>query len=141
MCRDNIPSYPDDKLILGRYLGPSTDIGSSLTTKILQLNGQFVCRLTLRHLTDEELQSSVRLDKQRQFDESVATHLGPAATVHDFPAQNFTPDDPDYFDSTDFIDPDYGDAEIMPEMGDNYLSAEIMLPHGGTMVQMMRLCA
>jgi len=46
-----------------------------------------------------------------------------------------TPDDPDYFDSTDFIDPDYGDAEIMPEMGDNYLSAEIMLPRGGTMVK------
>jgi hypothetical protein len=63
MYRDNIPSYPDDKLILGRYLGPSTDIGSALTAKILQPNGQFVCRLTLQHLTDEELQSSVHLDK------------------------------------------------------------------------------
>jgi hypothetical protein len=29
MCRDYIPSYPDDKLILGRYLGPATDIGSA----------------------------------------------------------------------------------------------------------------
>jgi hypothetical protein len=62
------------------------------------------------------------------------THLGPAATVHDFPAQNLTPD-PDYFDSTNFIDPDYGDAEITPKMGDNYLSTEIMLPPGGTMVK------
>jgi hypothetical protein len=33
MYRDNIPSYPDDKLILGRYLGPATDIGSALTAK------------------------------------------------------------------------------------------------------------
>ena len=63
MYRDNVPSYPDDRLILGRYLGPATDIGSALTAKILQPNGQFVCRWTLRHLTDEELQSSVRLDK------------------------------------------------------------------------------
>jgi hypothetical protein len=47
MYRDNIPSYPDDKLILGRYLGPAPDIGSALTAKILQPNGQFVCRLTL----------------------------------------------------------------------------------------------
>ena len=104
MYRDNIPSYPDDKLILGRYLGPATDIGSALTAKILQPNGQFVCRSTLRHLTDEELQSSVHLDKRRQFDESVATHLGPAATVQDFPAENLTPD-PDFYDETDPLTP------------------------------------
>ena len=43
--------------------------------------------------------------------------------------------DPDPFDDIDPIDPDYGDAEITPEMGDNYLSAEIMLPRGGTMAK------
>jgi hypothetical protein len=31
MHRNNVPSYPDDKLILGRYLGPATDIGLALT--------------------------------------------------------------------------------------------------------------
>jgi hypothetical protein len=134
MYRDNVPSYPDDKLILGRYLSPATDIGLALTAKILQPNGQFVCRLTLRHLTDEKLHSSVRLDKRCQFDESVGTHLGPASTVLDFPAKNLTPD-PDYYDETDPIDPDHGNTEITPEMGDNYLSAEIMLPRGGTMVK------
>jgi len=135
MYQDNVLSYPDDKLILGRYLGPATDIGLALTAKILQPNGQFVCRSTLRHLTNEELHSSVHLDKRRQFDESVATHLRPASTVQDFPSENLTPD-PDHFDDIDPIDPDYGDAEIMPEMGDNYLSAEIMLPRcGGTMVK------
>jgi len=132
--RDYILSYPDDRLILGRYLSPATNVGSALTAKILQPNGQFVCRLTLRHLTNEELQSSVHLDKRRQFNESVVTHLGPASTVQDFPAKNLTPN-PDYFDDTDPVDPDYGHAEITPEMDDNYLSAEIMLPRGGTMVK------
>jgi len=134
MYRDNIPSYPDDKLILGHYLGPATDIGSALTAKILQPNGQFVCRSTLRHLTNKELHSSVHIDKRCQFDESVATHLGPASMVQDFPAENLTPD-PDHYDDTNPIDPDHGDAEITPEMGDNYLSAEIMIPRGGTMVR------
>jgi len=134
MYRDNVPSYPDDRLIMGRYLGPVTDIGSALTANILQPNGQFVCRSTLRHLTNEEYQSSVHLDKRRQFDESVVAHLGPASTVQDFPAENLTPD-PDYFDDIDPIDPDYGDAEITPEMGDNYLSAKIELPRGRTMVK------
>jgi len=134
MFQDNVPSYLDDKLILGRYLGPAMNIGSALTAKILQPNGQFMCRSTLRHLTDEKLQSSVHLDKRCQFDESVATHLGPASTVQDFPAENLTPD-PDHFDDIDPIDSDYGDAEITPEMGDNNLSAEIMLTRGGTMVK------
>ncbi len=92
MYRDNIPSYPDDKLILGHYLGPTMDIGSVFTAKVLQPNGQFVCRLTLQHLTDKELQSSVHFDMRHQFDESIATHLGPAATVQDFPAKILTPD-------------------------------------------------
>jgi len=134
MYWDNNPSYPDDKLILGCFLGPATDIGSALTAKILQLNGQAMCRSTLRHLTDEELQSSFHLDKQCQFDESVATHLGLASMVQDFPAKNLTPD-PDHYDDTDLIDPDRSDAEITPEMGDNYLSAKIMLPRGGTIVK------
>ncbi len=42
MFRDNIPTFPDHNLILGRYLGPATDIGSALTAKILKSNGQVV---------------------------------------------------------------------------------------------------
>ena len=42
MFRDNIPTFPDHKLILGRYLGPATDVGSALTAKILKSNGQVV---------------------------------------------------------------------------------------------------
>jgi hypothetical protein len=59
MFRDNEPSFPDDKLILCHYLGPAIDTGLALTAKILKSNGVFFCRATLRHLTDEELDSPV----------------------------------------------------------------------------------
>jgi len=134
MFRDNVPSFPDDKLILGRYLGPAIDTGSALTAKILKSNGVFVCRSTLRHLTDEELHSPVHMDMRRKFDESVILHLGPAAMPQDFPAEDLTPD-PTYYDDTDPADPEYGDAEVTPETGDNYLSAELMLPKGGVFVK------
>jgi hypothetical protein len=62
------------------------------------------------------------------------THLGPAATADDFEAEDLTPD-PTYFDDANIIDPDYGNAEITPEMDNNYLTAELMLPRGGTMVK------
>jgi hypothetical protein len=94
----------------------------------------FVCRSTLRHLTEEELDSSVHKDMRHKFDESIEHHLGPAALPQDFPAENLTPD-PTYYDDTNAMDPEYDDAEVMPKIGDNYLSAELMLPKGGVMVK------
>jgi hypothetical protein len=88
----------------------------------------------VRHLNDDELQSSVHQRECWDFDQSIFTHLGPAATAGDFEAKDLTPD-PAYFDDANIIDPDYEDIEITPEMGDNYLTAELMLPRGGTMVK------
>ena len=62
MYYDNIPSFPDNKALLGRYLGPALDTGSMLTAKILKPNGQYVCCSTLRHLDDNELASPVHAD-------------------------------------------------------------------------------
>ncbi len=72
--------------------------------------------------------------ERQDFDQSVFTHHGPAATADDFEAEDLTPN-PAYFDDTHIIDPDYGGAVITPEIGDNYLTAEIMLPRGGTIVK------
>jgi hypothetical protein len=128
MFCDNEPSYPDDKLILGHHIGPAIDTGSALTAKILKLNGMFVCRSTLQHLTDEELSSSVHKDMRRRFDESIKHHLGPTALPQDFPSEDLTPD-PAYFDDTNGMDPEYGDAEMTPKIGNN------KLPKGGVMVK------
>jgi hypothetical protein len=134
MLCDNEPSYPDDKHILGQYLGPAIDNGLALMAKILKSNGVFVCRSTLRHLTAEELSSSVHKEMRRRFDESIEHHLGLAALPQNFPAEDVT-SDPTYFDDTNAMDPEYGDAEIMPKIGDNYLSAKLMLRKGGVMVK------
>ena len=120
-------------MILGRYLGPATDVGSALTAKILKPNGQTVCRSTLRHLTDEELHCTVHKEMCRVFDESITHHLGPIAKESDFPAEDLTPEFLTYDDDHD-LDPDHGDLEVTPEIGDNYLSAEISIPRGGNMV-------
>jgi hypothetical protein len=103
-------------------------------TKILKLNGVFVCRSTLQHLTDEELSSSVHQEMRCKFDKSIEQHLRPVVLPQDFPTEDLTPD-PEYFDNKNLINPDYGDTEIMPKMGDNYLSAELMLPKDGVMVK------
>jgi hypothetical protein len=50
------------------------------------------------------------------------------------PAEDLTPD-PTYLSDTNAMDPEYGDPEILPEIGDNCLSAELMLSKGGVMVK------
>ena len=44
MFWDKVPSYPDEKMTLDHYLGPATDMGSALTSKVFKANGQFICR-------------------------------------------------------------------------------------------------
>jgi hypothetical protein len=44
MFRDNILTFPDDKLILGCYLGPAIDIGSALTASFMRQMGYKSCK-------------------------------------------------------------------------------------------------
>ena len=134
MFRDNVPTFQDVKLTLGQYLGPATNVGSALTTKILKSNGQTVCRSTLQHLNDKEIHCPIHQEMCRVFNESITHHLGPNATEQDFLAVDLTPDC-DFYENDHDLDPDHGNLEVTPEMGDNYLSAEISVPCGGTLMK------
>jgi hypothetical protein len=134
MFWDNVPTFPDVKFILGRYLGPTTNVSSALTAKILKSNGQTVCRSTLWYLTNEVIHCPIHQEMRRVFDETIANHLGPNATDQDFPAEDLTPDF-DFYDDDHDLDPDHGDLEMTPEMGDNYLNAEISVLQGGTLMK------
>jgi hypothetical protein len=72
------------------------------------------------------------LETCRVFDETIASHLGPNATDQDFPAEDLTSDF-DHYDHDHDLDPDHSDLEVTPEMGDNYLNAEISVLQGGTL--------
>ena len=111
--------FPDDKMILGRYLGPAIDVGSMLTSTILMPNGQYVCRSTLRHLNDNERNSEVHKAQQLKFDQAIDNKLGPKASPLDFDEQDLTPKHIHYGEDSDNIDYDHGDLEVTPKIGDN----------------------
>jgi hypothetical protein len=69
--------------MIGRCLGPMTVPGLALIAKILKSNGQTFCRLTLQHLTDEEIHCSIHQETLRVFTESDSQALGPAVTEQD----------------------------------------------------------
>jgi hypothetical protein len=68
------------------------------------------------------------------FNETITHHLGPNAMEQDFLAEDLTPDY-DFYDEDHDLDPDHGDLEVTPEMGDNYLNAELSVPRGGTLMK------
>ena len=148
MYRDTTPSYPDESIVLGRYLGPALDVGSALTAKILRLNGQVVYRSTLRHLTPDELADPGHIASRNDFDANILQVLGPSAVWDDFPPDDHTPDpDADMSDADNAdsllgdgfaLDDPAGDTpplETTPEIGDNYIGTELLLPRGDAMAR------
>jgi hypothetical protein len=142
----NTIAFPDKRLTLGRYLGPAIDIGLALMAKILKQNGQYVCRLTLRHLTPEEILCTVQIAARVHFDNMIVGHISPKSVPGDFPMEDLTLEYEHYrghiiAEDTDNAYeeglPSNDDLDLlpMPEAGDNYMSAEILLPLGGVLRQ------
>jgi hypothetical protein len=82
--RDTAVSYPEDKEVHGRYLGPSIDIGPAMTMKILKANGQYVHRSTHRPLTPDEIANTNKIKAQDAFNEEVRWKLGPESKPEDY---------------------------------------------------------
>ena len=127
-------SYPDDRQVYGRWLGPALDIGPALTCKILKQNGQVIYTSTYRHLNQREINDSKEMQARRHFDREIHKLLGEPVTEEmlrakdeDAVTPHFDPFDPDY------AYPDIDDAT--PEFQDSYIGAEVTLPLQGTMVQ------
>ena len=82
--RDNAVTYPNGKWVLGRWLGPSTDIGPALCAKILKENGRCVYRSSYRHLTEDEQTSPGERKKRESYDQMIHSRLGLPASTKDF---------------------------------------------------------
>ena len=149
MFRDEIAPFPEDDLILGRWLGPAIDIGPAMTAKILKCNGEIVHRSTFRELTQAEWESEDGKEARRLYDEAIHHKLGQPSTDGDFEdvPETETPAYDFYGDSDPKQQPEAPDAEEKPyqllmgeggtvdaiptpEMGDEFLNASIMLPRG-----------
>ena len=130
--RDTKAPFPDNKYALGRYLGPSVDVGPAMTAKMLKANGQILHRTTYRALTDHELNDKEAAKEREEFDESIRKKLGAEMDSIDFPADDFeTPTYEPYQDENGDGQTRAPDVEdVTPEAYDLYLNAEVLLPRG-----------
>jgi hypothetical protein len=136
--RDTVPSFPDTNEVLGRWLGPSADIGSEMCYHVLKSTGKVVQRTTVRALTQSELESESERVNRAAFDAQIEVKLGPNAKPSDFTddGDSDTPDFETYSDDSD------GTEQTMPEADeydvdtfDQYIGAETLLSSGDSMLQ------
>ena len=88
---DTACTYPKDKLLLGRYLGPSKYVGYMMTSKTLRHTGDRIPRSTLRPLKDWAFTDPDQIEQCLKFDILVHDALGNTAVETDFPWEFLTP--------------------------------------------------
>ena len=163
--RDQPVAFLDDNPVLGCYLSPVIDVDPALTAKILKANGEVVYRSTYCTLTDVEQANVAHVCRLVQFDLTILDKLGPETTPDDFPDLNIPATlELDNFNDVDYAgrddewvkrwraftgngltgnanneipSPSLGvEVELpMPEAGDNYINASLMLPCGNSLAR------
>jgi hypothetical protein len=132
---DTAVGFLEDEEILGRYLGPSTDIGPAMAAKMLKVYGQTVVRTTFRPLTDDEKQKDKTKQKKMRFDAKIERTLGAGFKPDDYKGDPDveTPMMPPYGD-------DKGNEPQMPDADDidvdaygQYVGADVNLAQGDSM--------
>jgi hypothetical protein len=74
---DSNVQFPDQKVVLGRYVGHTEpQVGSVLTGKILTTTGEVFCCNAFRHLTDAEMASGDNQKERDKFNETVGNCCG-----------------------------------------------------------------
>ena len=81
MFRDSELSFPEDNMVLRRYLGPSIYIELTMTVKIMKSNREVVHRLTCQDLLPEYLESTEQITERESFDISFSINCGTGSTV------------------------------------------------------------
>jgi hypothetical protein len=82
--RDTAAKFPVSKIQLGRDLGAAIDIGPEMTRKILKQNGTVMYGLSVRSLTQDEIQSPTEQKECQEFDIAIEDKFGPAMNKDDF---------------------------------------------------------
>jgi hypothetical protein len=106
-----------------------------MTAKTLKTTGHIIYRGTFCRLATDTINSPVHQQMRSNFDCTIASKLGHRLMTADFDLSYLTPDyaDNDDPDEPDDPDPDNDDQLRTPDIADNYILAELLLPLGKEM--------
>ena len=141
---DSAVQFPDDTRKLGRWIGVAHDVGSPMTFWVLPQSCRVVARSTVTPLTDDELSSLVVQGRIAELDMAIKAKIGDTLKdaeideellemMPEIPDDIFLPDQTDEPADADAVMPEADD--YTPEVFDEYLMAEVLLPNMGTIAK------
>ncbi len=134
--REDGVAFPDNRMVLCKYLGPSVDVGPAMMQCVMKANGKYEDRSTLCQLTPAERMCPALHKEKESFLSSVTDRWGPKTTIKDLGEDilNLVPD-PMYNDPWEDED-----GPLFPELddklsaakaaGDYLVNSEVLLPVG-----------
>jgi Reverse transcriptase (RNA-dependent DNA polymerase) len=129
--------FPEPRGVLGRWLGVSHRVGQALCYWILPESGEPISRTTVQSIPDDEFSTQRLTDNLQKFDSAVSDRLDRGTNdILDtvcLPTRHLDVVDPGFesFDA-DFLHPEAEDFDA--EAFDNYISAQVLLPKGDSLV-------
>lgn len=132
---DDQARFPAPRRTLGRYLGPTRDIGTALTAKLIKSNGQYAFRSSFVAVTDDEMRQPETIKAMEEFTKEIDKALKPdskdsksgALPEDEFETPTYEPYEDD--EQGPITVPDAEDVD--PSMYDPYVNAEVLLPFEG----------
>jgi len=131
--RDKVVIFPDKKLVLGNYLGPSIDVGPAMMQRVMKTNGEVKDRSTVRLLTPKECVNASFHKEQEHFLSSVTDRCGQGTMVKDLGPDilNLIPDPENYDPWEDEDGPSfpalYDKLTAANAAGDYLINSEVLL--------------
>ena len=138
--RDKESSFPENKLKLGRVLGPIPNEGNEMAQAILTSKGTIIPRRSLRKLLVSELHSESEKRKRQLYDDIIRKKLGDSMTLPKKPLST------EYIPYSDGVEPDPlhlpsdddpvdtdGTSVFEKPITDYWIHAEVSLPQGEKM--------
>jgi hypothetical protein len=133
---DQQGQFPNPKKVLGRYLGPTRDIGMALSAKVLKANGRIIYRSTFIAVTDDEKKDPNVIKEMEAFDQGITLKLGQHIKEEDLKADatpEYIPYEEDDLGGDPPVTrlPERDEADVSTY--DPYVGAEVLLPHQGSL--------
>ena len=134
--------FPHERKCIGRWLGLADDCIDDMAFNVLTEKGRVIVRKDVWAIPDDDMKNPTIRQQLEVYDGLIKTLLVDTSPSSDEDTANVSPDPPDDFfgeDESESLFPAALDSDTplpdaddyTPEELDEYLTAEVMLPHGG----------
>jgi hypothetical protein len=131
--------FPAEKKVIGRWLGLAPNCTDDLAYYVMTEDGKPIIRKDVWAIPEDDLKTTITIDRLKAYDNAIKDRFKSMPSEDkDFPDVPYLLFEGDENEPLEPMQPDTVAVEAddyTPEQLDEYLTAQVMLPHGGDTVR------